>query len=331
MRALAVIACVVASIVAGGIVRSSRAEARPAPRIVALAPAPDARKAIPIGPAGQVFEPDGKGDWVRRRAGGTAVELVHATSVGTTVVAGAKNAPPFRLKNGTWTAVVLFPKARAVVGTGSRVVTAANKQVFSLDTTAAQPTKLGDAPARVTALAAGKSRVVVMTDKGLYELPGGKPGAFKPIKKAPKTIRALLSDRWALVDRGALDLKSMKTVPWPAGVRVDDATVAGDTLVAVAVVGKGRELLTLPPTAGAKIARETIPLEASAAIAGVVADESKRVVVATRDGTLAVRASGAWVTTEVRDELPAEKAPGPPPALSAAAASAGGKTVAAPP
>lgn len=321
MRSFVIAGAVAGSLLAIGL-PSPTVHAAPPATIVALAPASDARKAIPIGPAGQVYEPDGKGDWVRRRAGGTAVELVHATSVGPTVIAAAKSGPPFRLRRGTWTAIVLFPKARAIVGTGSRVVAAANRQVFSLDTTAAQPTKLGDAPAKVTALAAGKSRVVVMTDKGMFELPGGKPGAFKPIKKAPKRVRALVSDRWALVDKGALDLKTMKTTRWPAGVRVDEVTVSGETLVAVAAVGKGRELLTLAPAAGAKVTREAIPLEARAAIAGVVADGSKRVVVATRDGTLAVRTSGAWVTTQVRDELPADKVSGPPPALSASAAAA---------
>jgi hypothetical protein len=288
-----------------------------APTIVAIARAADARNAVPIGPAGQVYEPDGKGAWVRRRAGGTAAELVHATSIGSTVIAGAKGAPPFRLKNGTWTAVILFPKAKAIVGTGSRIVAAANKQVFSIDTTAAQPTKLGDVPAKVTGLAAGKARVLVMTDKGVFELPGGKPGAFKKLAKAPKNLRALVSDRWGLGDRGPIDLKTMKTIAWPAGVRVDEVTVAGEMLVAVAIVGKGRELLTLAPTAGAKFVRESMPLEPKAAIAGIAADEGKRVVVATRDGKLAVRASGAWVVTEVRDELPADKPPGPAPATSA--------------
>ncbi len=298
---------------------SGTAEAGPKPpTIVAIARAADARNAVPIGPAGQVYEPDGKGAWVRRRAGGTAAELVHATSIGSTVIAGAKGGPPFRLKNGAWTAIVLFPKAKAIVGTGGRVVTAANKQVFSIDTTAAQPTKLGDAPAKVTGLAAGKARVLVMTDKGLFELPGGKPGAFKALKKAPKNIRALVSDRWALGDKGPVDLKTMKTIAWPAGMRVDEVTVAGEMVVAVAVVGKGRELVTLAPTAGAKFVREAMPLEPSAVIAGIAADEGKRVVVATRDGKLAVRASGAWVVTEVRDELPPDKPPGPAPALSPA-------------
>jgi hypothetical protein len=290
------------------------AEAAPA-TLAAIAPATDVRKAVPIGPAGQVYEPDGKGAWVRRRAGGTAAVIIGATAIGTTVIAGAKSAPPFKLKGGTWTAVFLTPKAKAIVGTGSRVLTAVGKQVFALDTTAAQPTRLPDAPSRISAVAAGRSRAVAVTDKGLVELVG-KAGTWKPIKKAPKAVRTLVSERWALVDKGALDLKTLKTIALPAGVRVDDATTLGETLLVVVTRGKHRELLTLAGSAGAKIERETIPLDASAPIVGVVADDAKRVVVAVRDGKLAMRVAGTWSVVEVRDELPADKPPGPAPALS---------------
>jgi hypothetical protein len=155
------------------------AEAAPA-TLAAIAPATDVRKAVPIGPAGQVYEPDGKGAWVRRRAGGTAAVIIGATAIGTTVIAGAKSAPPFKLKGGTWTAVFLTPKAKAIVGTGSRVLTAVGKQVFALDTTAAQPTRLPDAPSRISAVAAGRSRAVAVTDKGLVELVGkaGTPAFY---------------------------------------------------------------------------------------------------------------------------------------------------------
>lgn len=295
---------------------SAREPAAAPATLAALAPAADARKAIAIGPNGQVYEPDGKGDWVRRQPGGTSVDIVGATAIGgATVIASARNAPPFKLtRAGSWTAVVLAPKAKPIVGSGTRVLAAVNKQIFALDTTAARPVRLADAPARVTQLAASKSRAVIATDKGLYEL---QAGAWKPIKKAPKTVRSLVSDRWAIVDKGVLDLKTLKTIAWPAGVRIDEATTIGETLVVVASKGKNRELLTLTAK-GAKpsFEREDIPLDGVSPVVGVVADATKRVVVATKNGKLAVRASGSWTVTDVREELPAPR-PGPAPALSA--------------
>ena len=38
----------------------------PAPRLAAIAPADDVRKAIVIGAGGEVYEPDGKGAWIHR-------------------------------------------------------------------------------------------------------------------------------------------------------------------------------------------------------------------------------------------------------------------------
>jgi hypothetical protein len=325
-RGITTLLGVALSTIVGAGATSTRLLAAPA-TLAAIAPnTSDARKAVPIGPQGQVYEPDGKGAWVRKKAGGTTVELTAATAIGTTVIAAGKNAPPFKLtKAGTWSSVFLIPKAKAVVGVGSRVLAAAGKQVFALDTSSAQAVKLGDAPARVSALAASKTRAVAVTDKGLVELPA-KAAAWKPIKKAPKTVRALVSERWALVDKGVLDLKTLKTIAWPTGLRVDDATAVGETLYAVAAHGKQRELLVLTPAAAAakvaKFDREPIPLDGGGNIVGIAADDDKRVVVATRDGKLAVRDKGAWTTAEVRDELPAPKAPGPAPALSAGSSSA---------
>lgn len=288
------------------------------PTLVALAPASDARKAVAIGPAGEVYEPDGKGAWVRTQAGGTAVEIVGATSVGGTVIAAAKGAPPFKLKATGWTAIHLAPRARAIVGSGSRVLAAVGKSVFALDK--GQPTKLADAPGGVRSLAASKAGAVIVTDKGIHRLEGG---TWKLVKKAPKAVRALVSDRWALVDRGALDLKTLKMVVWPAGLRIAEATTVGDTLVAVATHGKKHELLTVKAGKGKKqseVEREEIPLDGAAPIVGLVVDRDRRAVVAARDGKLAVReagATGAWTTTEVRVELAPAKT-GPAPAISEA-------------
>lgn len=276
--------------------------------LATLAPAADARRAVAIGPAGQVYEPDGKGAWVRKQAGGIAGEIVAAANAGGSVIAGAKNAPPFKLKGGAWTALNLGLRPKAVLGTGSRVLAAVGKTVFALDA-ARPPAKLADAPGAVLALGASPKGAVIATDRGLARLEGT---VFKPMKKVPKKVQALIGDRWALVDRGAFDLKAMKLVAWPAGLHVGEAIAVGDGLIAVGTHGKTIELLTI--IAG-KLARDKLPLTDPKPVVGVAADAAGRVVIAMRDGTLAVREGTAWTTTTVREELTPAK-PGPPPAAS---------------
>lgn len=310
MRAPLVIALVVGSTVVSAVGSEQLAHAGK-PTLVALAPATDARRAVAIGPAGEVYQPDGKGAWIRRQAGGMAEEVIGAVAAGSTVIAIAKGSLPFKLRATGWSAIGFGPKARPIVGTGSRVLAAVGKSVFALDK--GEPQKLADAPIAVTALAASGAGAVIVTAKGLHRLEGG---AWKPVKKAPKGVKALVSDRWALVDKGALDLKTLKTVAWPAGARIGDATSSGDSLIVVATRGKQTELFTIT---GSKLERETIPLDKGGPVVGVVADREGRVVVATRDGTIAARIKGAWTSTDVRVELPAAK-PGPAPATSETAA-----------
>jgi hypothetical protein len=281
------------------------------PTLVALAPATDARRAVAIGPAGEVYQPDGKGAWIRTQAGGMAEEVTGAVAAGSMVIAVAKGSVPFKLKPAGWSAIGFGPKARPIVGTGSRVLAAVGKSVFAIDK--GEPLKLADAPTDVLSLAASGAGAVIITAKGLHRLEGG---AWKPVKKAPKSVKALVSDRWALVDKGALDLKSFKTVAWPAGARIGETTSTGDSLVVIATRGKQTELFTIT---GGKLARETVPLDKGGPVVGVVADREGRVVVATRDGTIAMRIKGAWTSTDVRVELPAAK-PGPAPATSETAA-----------
>jgi hypothetical protein len=283
------------------------AQAAP-PTIAALAPASDARRAVAIGPAGEVYQPDGKGAWIRTQAGGMAEEVVGAVAAGPTVIAVAKGSLPFKLRATGWSAIGFGRKARPIVGTGTRVLAAVGKSVFALDK--GEPQKLADAPTAVIALAASGAGAVIVTAKGLHRL---ERGTWKPVKKAPKGVKTLVSDRWALVDKGALDLKTLKTVAWPAGARIGEATSAGDSLVVVATRGKQTELFTIT---GGKLQREAIPLDTSGrggAVVGVVADREGRVVLATRDGTIATRIKGVWTSTEVRVELAAAK-PGPAPA-----------------
>jgi hypothetical protein len=308
VRALAI------TFVVGMVVGSAAGEIRVAhagtPTLVALAPAIDARDAVAIGPAGEVYRPDGKGAWIRTRGGGMAEQVIGAVAAGPTVIAVAKGSLPFKLKPTGWSAIAFGRKARPIVGTGTRVLAAVGKSVFALDK--GEPQKLADAPTSVLALAASGAGAVIVTTKGLCRLEGGK---WKPVKKAPKGVKNLVSDRWAIVAKGALDLETFKTVRWPSGVRIGEATTAGDSLLVVATRGNQTELLTIK---GRKLVRETIPLAKSGPIVGVVADRQDRVVVATRDGTIAMRVKGAWTTSEVRVEIPAAK-PGPAPAACEAA------------
>jgi hypothetical protein len=293
--------------------------------IAALAPGPkssDARQALALGPHGEAYEPDGKGAWVRRHAGGLAGEVVRATRAGGLVIAGTDGGPPFEYRAGVWNMVVLGLHAKAIVGRGARATAAFGKLVFELDS--GKPVKLADAPGVVSGLAASDKAVVIETDKGLAKLETrGATAKWKPIANAPAHVLALLDDRWALVDRGLLDLRTLKVTAWPAGFSVASAiAVTNDLVVAAGLHGASAELVTLK---GATQTREPIAPAGftgarfgtgTAAIASVVADKSGRVVVAARDGQLAVRdKAGAWTLGAVTSDLPADR-PGSPPAQS---------------
>ena len=126
------------------------------------------------------------------------------------------------------------------------------------------------------------------------------------------------ANAWALVDRGALDLRSNKLVAWPAGLAIPAtaaAAVTGDGGLALVVPirGGGAELVTV--RAG-KVARDPIAITPPAENAvGVVVDRSDRAVVAMRDGRLAIRERGAWTVVSVSEQLPDEH-PGAGPAAS---------------
>ncbi len=275
----------------------SSAAADPA-KLVALTAAPDLRHAIAVGPGGQTYEPDGHGGWARTHEGGIADDVTAATHAGATAFAGVAGGPPFRWANGTWTAVPLALHAKAILGVGPRAVAAVGRTVFALD----HSQKLAESPSPVLAVGASAVGLVVATDQGLMRL---EHGAWKAIA----TQGVLLSDRWALADRGAIDLATGRTIAWPDNQHVAVATaVADDTVVGVA----GSDLLTL--RAG-KITREAMPLDPGAVVVAVIADHEGRAIAATRDGKLIVRDHGAWTTTTVRDELPAPR-PGAPPATS---------------
>lgn len=271
--------------------------------LAALAPADDARKAIAIGPGGEVYEPDGTGAWVRTKRIATASRIAIAGRAGDIVAAGG--GVVYRLAPNGWSALRLAQDGAATMSAGSRAVGAVGRQLYSLDRLkGGEPEKLGVAPAPVQAIGSGKT-IVVATTSGVHRIERGRATR---IANAPGK---LVDDRWALADKGAFDLRSGKTTPWPTGARVATASVLDETLAAVGTVAGSVELFTVT---AAKLERAPIT-GASGTPVGVVLDRSGRAIVAFADGTLAIREGTSWTTTKVRDSLPAAR-PGPPPATS---------------
>jgi hypothetical protein len=289
-----------------------RAESGPpagAVQIAALAPADDARRAVVIGRDGEVYEPDGKGAWIHRLPSATAEPVVAAGRAGGAIVALGQGVI-YRLAGNGWSAIRLVQHGQAILGEGERALAAVGRQLFMLDPlTRGEPTRLVQAPANIVSIGAGTTAIVVATEAGVFRVTGGKLVAVKPALSHPH----LVGDRWALVDRGAVDLTTGKLTAWPADLAIGAASVApGDALVAVGAGRAGLELVTL---AAGKLARE--PLGVTGTAVGVVADRAGRAVVALSDGRIAVRgkAGAAWTTTEVVD-APVPEHPGPAPAVS---------------
>lgn len=281
--------------------------------VVALAPPPgdDARKAVVLGRGGEVFAPTASGDYVRTRAFSTADTPVLAGRAGGDVVV-LGDGVVYRLADNGWTAIRLVQKGKAVMSGGKRSVAAVGRQLFALDRTAGgEPAKLALAPTPVLAIAGGDTAVVIQTARGLMRLQGA---TFRRIARTPRTITRLVSERWALTDRGAVDLKAGTTTAWPAGLSAHVAAAGPDaaTLAAVASGRAGLELITL---SGTKIVRDPIAGTQGAKAVGVAVDKAGRAVVALSDGRVARRDRAAWTITQVRDELPAPR-PGAGPATS---------------
>lgn len=278
--------------------------------LAALAPpvADDARRAIAIGRDGQVYEPDGKGAWVHRLASATAGPVAAAGRAGDAVLA-AGDGVIYRLAGNGWSAIRLVQHGKAVLGGGPRCLAAVGRQLFALDQlTRGEPTRVVQAPAAIVAIGASPRAIVVATDAGTFRVTGSK---LTPIKAVPPRPR-LISDRWAIVDRGALDLTTGKLIPWPTGLAIGPAAAPGpgDALVAIGAGRTGLELLTL---GAGKLTRDPLGLTGTAV--GVATDRTGRAVVALTDGRIAVRSKTGWTTTTVTDEPSAEH-PGPAPATS---------------
>src|SRR5205823_1183226 len=122
-------------------------------------------------------------------------------------IAVTKGGGAFRLARDGWTAIDLGPHAQAIVGAGPRTLAAVGHSVWALDR--ALPQKLPDAPSAVLQVAASPGGAVIATDAELLRL---DRAAWKPLAKAPHHVDALLSDRFAVVAGGVLDLSTLKTV-----------------------------------------------------------------------------------------------------------------------
>ena len=307
-------------------------------RLIAIAPADDARRAIALGAGGEVYEPDGKGAWVHRLPSSTADRLVAAGRAGGpgSAVVALGDGVVYRLAGNGWSAIRLAQKGKAILGSGARSLAAVGRQLFALDAlTRGEPTRLALAPANIVAIGAGARGVVIATDSGAWRFDGKQLVA---LEGAPSRMR-LISDRWAIVDRGAIDLTAAQTtsrsgarpgartgaktsakaavkiaanvIAWPTGLTIGAAAVAPDgALVAIGSTRAGLELVTLR---GGKLARD--PLGVTGTAVGVVVDRAGRAAVALSDGRIAVRDKAGWTTTEVTDETPPEH-PGAPPATS---------------
>ena len=288
----------------------ARAPAAAPSRIAALAPADDARKAVVIGIGGEVYEPDGKGAWVHKLPCSTADPLVAAGRAGGAIVA-LGDGVIYRLAGNGWSAIRLVQHGKAVLGAGMRSLAAVGRQLFALDQlTRGEPTRLALAPANIVAIGAGARAIVIATEAGVFRLEAAGAATLVALQTVGHHVR-IVSDRWALDDRGAVDLTTAKLTGWPSGLAIGVAAAGpGEALVAIGAGRAGLELVTL--RAG-KLARD--PLGITGTAVGVVVDRAGRAVVALSDGRVAVRDRAGWTTTEVTDAAPAER-PGAAPAMS---------------
>ena len=281
----------------------------PVRQIAALASAAveDARRAIAIGRSGEVYEPDGKGNWVHRLDSSTASAVVAAGRAGDAIVA-LGDGVIYRLAGNGWSAIRLVQHGKAILGGGARSLAAVGRQLFALDQlTRGEPTRLVQAPADILAIGTGARAIIVATATGLFRVSGSRLVA---VNAAPPHAHPI-NDRWAIVDRGAFDLATGKLTSWPPDLAIGVAASAPrDALVAIGTGRTGLELVTL---GGGKLARD--PLGVTGAAVGVVVERAGRAVVALSDGRIAVRDKTGWTTTTVVDERASEH-PGAAPATS---------------
>ena len=287
-----------AAAVAVALATAARTAAAPAPAVIAtIAPASDARRAIVLGPSGQVYEPDGRGAWIRRHAGGVATTIDVATRAADDAIAGGRGAL-YRWSGGTWTAIFVGRNAKAIVSRGARALYAIGRAVYTLD-----GKKLADAPAPVVALGAGPSGVVARTKNGTFR----RTGTTWQRVEIPEDVE-LASDRWATAGARVVELASGRAIE--VGFAIAAARADGDAIV---VASSGGDVAIV--RGDGRVERDRAPIDPPGTVAAVAADRDGRVVVALADGRVALRDRGAWTSETVRDELPPPRA-GAPPAAS---------------
>ena len=325
MRALAVLSISMSLAMSPSIVRADATAASPRLAVLAQPAVDDARKAVALGPAGEVYEPDGNGAWVQKQRISTSDQISQVGRAAGAIIAFGEGIV-YRLAPNGWSAIRLHQKERAVMSAGVRAVAAVGRQLFALDQSAGgEPLKLAIAPSNVLAIGTGAAvagtgpitgGVVIQTDRGLFKLQGARPVA---ITNAPQRVNRLLSDRWVLVDDGAIDLKTGRKSGWPPGVVVGAAAAMADERLVIVAKQQGKlELVTI-----SKDKLDRAPIEADGSLpstaipVGVVVDRSGRAVIAFDDGTLLVRGSdkGTWAVVRVSVDLGGPK-PGSPPAVS---------------
>lgn len=281
-------------------------------KLAAVAPPDgnDARRAVLVGARGEVYEPDGKGAWIRKHRFTTADAIASAGRAGGAVVAFGEGVI-YKLAANGWSALRLAQKGKAIMATGPRAVGAVGKQLYALDRSAGgEPAKLATAATEVTALGAGKT-IVVQTARGLFRLANNK---LAPIRNPPRDLLRLVGDRWALGPRGVTELDTNKLTPWPAGFTILAAALGPDerSFVGVGQTQRGLELVTI---AAGKLTRSPLDNIPTGKPIGIAVDRSERAVVAFADGRVAIRERGAWTLASVAEALPGPK-PGAAPATS---------------
>ncbi len=282
--------------------------------LAAVAPAgDDVRKALLVGPSGQVWEPDGAGTWTRRAEGGVSADVRGAAVASSALIVAGKSAPLFRRDGDRWTAMRLGERGRTVVGTGPRPSLAIGKLVFVWTGTTWK--RVGRTTGAITALwAASETKVYAGSDSALVKLAGG--GGFGPIATGTPAVVALAGAvPWAVTGDGVYEVAARRAHRPTVGgaplsvflvtATVDTAWALGTTSTgpALARFHKGAWTDAVPP-----------PLPADDPPLALIADTSGGLLVATRGGAVLFAGSdGAWTAGTRADALPVAP-PGPGPA-----------------
>lgn len=313
-RALAIAAIAVAGLTAARAQddgRPSAARTTSADLVVAVAVDPaDVTRSLVVGPSGQTYEGDGAG-WVRRRGGGVAADVSGAAIAGGELVVAGRATPMYRRTGEAWFALRLGEDGLTRFGTGPTPAVVIRRQVF-VHSKGRTWTRVGTLPGKAaTSLWASGKTVWLADDAGLYRLKG------KSFVRAGASVDALVGGTaWSLTPTGLRRLPSGR----PVAAELDGAAVtilaaggaAGDADLTVVVEAAGKPVLATASKTGLTRIDE-VPV--AGGIAAVAVDKAGAVLVAFRDGRVAVWAGGSWKTSQVEDQLPADR-DGPGPSLS---------------